>query len=78
MINPFDFPGVDNNGDLPEFDMGAYELTPIKAAMKLAPQMLNCKSYNHSLELRPRQPLRSYLPIVARAVRLTEIIMRHY
>ena len=24
-IRPFDFPGVDNNGELPEFDMGAYE-----------------------------------------------------
>ncbi|MHC4157838.1 MAG: right-handed parallel beta-helix repeat-containing protein [Planctomycetota bacterium] len=22
---PFDYPGVDNNGDLPDFDMGAYE-----------------------------------------------------
>jgi parallel beta-helix repeat protein len=22
---PFDYPGVDNNGDLPEFDMGVYE-----------------------------------------------------
>lgn len=25
---PFDYPGVDNNGPLPEFDMGAYEDTP--------------------------------------------------
>ncbi len=24
-IRPFDFPGVDNNGELPDFDMGAYE-----------------------------------------------------
>lgn len=24
---PFDYPGVDNNGQLPEFDMGAYELS---------------------------------------------------
>jgi len=42
-IRPFDFPGVDNNGELPEFDMGAYELVPVEAAMKLTPQMLNCR-----------------------------------
>ncbi|MHC4157864.1 MAG: choice-of-anchor Q domain-containing protein [Planctomycetota bacterium] len=41
---PFDFPGVDNNGELPEFDMGAYELVPIESKMQLTPQKLNCKS----------------------------------
>ena len=25
-LRPYDFPGVDNNGSLPEFDMGAYEI----------------------------------------------------
>ncbi|MHC4157646.1 MAG: LamG-like jellyroll fold domain-containing protein [Planctomycetota bacterium] len=39
---PFDFLGVDNNGELPEFDMGAYELVPVEAKMQLTPQMLNC------------------------------------
>jgi hypothetical protein len=39
---PYDFPGVDNNGELPEFDMGAYELVPVEAKMQLTPQMLNC------------------------------------
>jgi len=39
---PFDFPGVDNNGELPEFDMGAYELVPVEAKMQLTPQTLNC------------------------------------
>jgi len=24
-VRPFDVPGVDNNGPLPDFDMGAYE-----------------------------------------------------
>lgn len=24
-VRPFDYPGVDNNGELPDFDMGAYE-----------------------------------------------------
>ncbi len=43
-IRPFDFPQVDNNGDLPDFDMGAYELIQVKAAMVLTPQMLNCSS----------------------------------
>ena len=27
-IRPFDLPGIDNNGPLPEFDMGAYEIIP--------------------------------------------------
>ena len=43
-IRPFDFLGVDNNGELPDFDMGAYELTPVKAKMQFTPQTLNCKS----------------------------------
>ena len=43
-IRPFDFPGVDNNGELPEFDMGAYELVLIEAEMKFTPQTLNCRS----------------------------------
>lgn len=41
-IRPYDFPGVDNNGELPEFDMGAYELVPVEAKMQLTPQTLNC------------------------------------
>jgi len=36
-IRPFDFPGVNNNGELPDFDMGAYEaivlLTPYELAV---------------------------------------------
>ena len=28
QIRPIDFPEVDNNGDLPEFDIGAYEAVP--------------------------------------------------
>ncbi|MHC4193918.1 MAG: right-handed parallel beta-helix repeat-containing protein, partial [Planctomycetota bacterium] len=43
-VRPFDFPGVDNNGELPDFDMGAYELVPIEAAMQFTPQTLNCDS----------------------------------
>ena len=29
QIRPMDFPDVDNNGDLPEFDIGAYEAVPL-------------------------------------------------
>ena len=43
-IRPFDFPRVDNNGDLPDFDMGAYELAPIEAKMLITPRVLNCSS----------------------------------
>ncbi|MHC4911609.1 MAG: S8 family serine peptidase, partial [Planctomycetota bacterium] len=43
-IRPFDFPRVDNNGDLPDFDMGAYELIQVEAVMVLTPRMLNCAS----------------------------------
>jgi subtilisin family serine protease len=43
-IRPFDFPQVDNNGDLPDFDMGAYELIQTEASMVLMPRMLNCNS----------------------------------
>ncbi|MHC4641853.1 MAG: Ig-like domain-containing protein [Planctomycetota bacterium] len=28
QVRPLDFPGMDNNGDLPEFDIGAYEAAP--------------------------------------------------
>ena len=28
QVRPIDFPDVDNNGDLPEFDIGAYEAVP--------------------------------------------------
>ena len=35
---PFDFPNVDNNGELPEFDMGAYEAVPPgELAISIAP-----------------------------------------
>ncbi len=34
-VRPFDYPGVDNNGPLPEFDMGAYEVIPEPAALGL-------------------------------------------
>ena len=44
---PFDYPGIDNNGDLPDFDMGAYEAivtTIVEAQVRFTPQTLNPKS----------------------------------
>jgi hypothetical protein len=43
---PIDWPGVDNNGELDDFDMGAYEmpLPPVEIAMHCTPKKLNPKS----------------------------------
>ena len=43
-VRPIDIPGVDNNGDLPEFDIGAYEFVVVEAEMKITPRTLNCRS----------------------------------
>jgi predicted outer membrane repeat protein len=41
-IRPFDYPGVDNNGELSDFDMGAYEATSgIRADLWIFPQIIN-------------------------------------
>ncbi|MFH1371724.1 MAG: right-handed parallel beta-helix repeat-containing protein [Planctomycetota bacterium] len=40
-IRPFDFPGVDNNGELPEFDMGAYEATAQITELMILPRVIN-------------------------------------
>ncbi|MHC4458825.1 MAG: choice-of-anchor Q domain-containing protein [Planctomycetota bacterium] len=41
---PFDFPGVDNNGELPDFDMGAYEAVADQAELTLLPRTINRSS----------------------------------
>ena len=43
-IRPFDFPGVDNNGELPDFDMGAYEATAEQAKLMILPRVINRSS----------------------------------
>ncbi|MFC1783466.1 right-handed parallel beta-helix repeat-containing protein, partial [Planctomycetota bacterium] len=43
-VRPWDYPGVDNNGDEGEFDMGAYEFWLVEAALKVTPRTLNCRS----------------------------------
>jgi predicted outer membrane repeat protein len=41
-VRPFDFPGVDNNGDLPDFDIGAYETTlAIQGQLTILPKTIN-------------------------------------
>jgi len=41
-VRPFDCPGVDNNGDLPDFDIGAYEaISHIKADLWVFPQLIS-------------------------------------
>jgi len=44
-VRPFDFPGVDNNGELPDFDMGVYEATPQETRLLLLPRVINRKSH---------------------------------
>ncbi|MHC4417326.1 MAG: right-handed parallel beta-helix repeat-containing protein, partial [Planctomycetota bacterium] len=45
-MRPFDYPGIDNNGELDEFDMGAYEafMPSVEFGMKFTPQSLNARS----------------------------------
>ena len=41
-IRPFDFPGVDNNGQLPDFDMGAYEaVASTEGELTILPPVVN-------------------------------------
>lgn len=45
---PIDVPNIDNNGDLPDFDMGAYEYVPpmtIEAQIRIKPRVLNLYSH---------------------------------
>ena len=41
-IRPFDFPGVDNNGELEDFDMGAYEaISTMQGELLVQPHRIN-------------------------------------
>ena len=41
-VRPFDFPGIDNSGDLPDFDIGAYETTlAIQCQLTILPKTIN-------------------------------------
>ncbi|MHC4913196.1 MAG: right-handed parallel beta-helix repeat-containing protein, partial [Planctomycetota bacterium] len=51
-IRPYDYPDVDNNGELGEFDMGAYEVFMpwMEVPMKFTPRVLNTKSRGKQLK----------------------------
>jgi parallel beta-helix repeat protein len=41
-VRPFDFPEVDNNGEIPDFDMGAYEaIIRTEANVRIVPTVIN-------------------------------------
>ena len=56
-IRPFDFPGVDNNGDLLDFDMGAYEATAQKANLWIFPHLINRHSRQRKILAWVRLPV---------------------
>jgi len=41
IVRPFDFPGVDNNGAQPEFDMGAREAVATEVGVHISPKRMN-------------------------------------
>ena len=48
-IRPINFPGVDNNGELPDFDMGAYETAATtQAGLTILPRAINRSSLNQT------------------------------
>jgi parallel beta-helix repeat protein len=51
-IRPFNFPGVDNNGELPDFDMGAYEAAATtQARLTILPSTINRSSLSQKIML---------------------------
>jgi len=47
---PFDFPGVDNNGELPDFDMGVYEaVATTQCKLIILPRTINRSSQSHTI-----------------------------
>ncbi len=43
-VRPFDFPAIDNNVELADFDMGAYEAVAIQGELKVLPRTVNRRS----------------------------------
>lgn len=49
-VRPFVFPGVDNNGELPDFDIGAYEtVATMQGELSVIPRTINCSSQRQSI-----------------------------
>jgi hypothetical protein len=56
-IRPFDFPGVDNNGELPDFDMGAYEaIATTQGELIILPRTINRTSRRETISAVLRLP----------------------
>jgi predicted outer membrane repeat protein len=49
-VRPFNFPGVDNNGDLPDYDIGAYEtVATMQGELIIIPHTINLSSQGQSI-----------------------------
>jgi hypothetical protein len=49
-VRPFNFPGVDNNGELPDFDIGAYEtVATMQGELMVIPRTINCSSQRQTI-----------------------------
>lgn len=56
-VRPFDFPGVDNNGELPDFDMGAYEaIATTQGELIILPRTINRTSRRETISAVLRLP----------------------
>ncbi|HIJ53341.1 MAG TPA: hypothetical protein HPP66_09330 [Planctomycetes bacterium] len=56
-IRPFDFPGVDNNGELPDFDMGAYEaIATMQGKLTMLPRTINRSRQRETISAVMRLP----------------------
>jgi predicted outer membrane repeat protein len=68
-IRPFDFPGVDNNGELDDFDMGAYEaIVTIQGELLVQPHKVNRNARSRKIFAVMRLPE----PIVDGDIDMTE------
>lgn len=49
-VRPFNFPGVDNNGELSGFDIGAYEtVATMQGQLMVIPHTINCSSQRQTI-----------------------------
>lgn len=49
-VRPFNFPGVDNNGELSDFDIGAYEtVATMQGELMVIPRTINCSSQKQTI-----------------------------
>ena len=71
---PFDFPGVDNNGEQPDFDMGAYEaVTAVEGELLIQPNKVNRNAKSKKIFAVIRLPE----PIIAEDIDISELLVLH-